>query len=71
MQNNLNILKNKIKSTNMSSAKKNEEIEKDTEKSKTMSLGKGRELHKALMSDSGFERAQAMGEIAMMIFGGD
>lgn len=58
------ILKNKINSNNTSSAKKN------AEENKTMTFGKITELHNALKSDIGLERAKAMGEIATMIMGG-
>lgn len=57
----IDILKNKTNSNNTSSAKKN------AEENKNITFGKVIELHNALKSESGLERAKAMGEIATMM----
>lgn len=64
-----NILKNKTNSQNMSSAKKNEEDEKENN-SILDSASKIREWHKGLQSNSGWERLQTGAKIAKTIMMG-
>lgn len=73
MQNNLDILKNKTNSKNMSSAKNSEsKLKKFGETAEALNKigGKAKDWHDGLRSESGFQRVQTIGDIVATIMAG-